>query len=215
MANPLKYTDIHASSTVYVDSQCGYHFTIFAHAWAKKGWRRWVYQTGFGWEDFPAAPAYVTHAARESILKVLKDPETKFHEYDRDRNERYTNLRYHDAAMLRFQVRALSLSIARENPPAVMPRLFNQVVFPTDYDPTWGAAVWLPKLITCSRCGAAMSDHLDKTLAYYHAPVAVCASCYQCEGDMVCLLNDEHQIVETYFEHFWDVERWNPSLTQP
>ncbi len=215
MAKLLKYTDIHASKKVYVDSSCNYHFTIFAHAWAKKGWLKWVYQTGFGWEDFPGAPAYVTSAARESILSVLKDPETRFHEYDRDRNERYTNLRYHDDQMRRFQVRALSLRIAHETPPTVLPRLFNQVVFPMPYDPVWGSAVWLPRLIVCSRCAAPMSDHLDKTLAYYHAPVAVCSDCHACEGAMICLLDDEHRIVEAYFEHFWDLERWNPSFTQP
>lgn len=32
---------------------------------------------------------------------------------------------------------------------------------------------------------------------------------------MVCLLNDEQQIVGTYFEHFWELQRWNPALTQP
>jgi hypothetical protein len=208
MKKERKHTDIRVSSEVYVDSHGGYHFKVFARIWGSKILGGWVYQTGFGWEDFPNAPDYLTKEAEAKILLALKDPKTVFHEYDRDRNKRYTDLRYHDEWTRRFQVRALSLGIADETPPTIPP-MITQAVFPLGQDSVWGSPVWLPINADCPRCGKEHSKYRGKTLAYFHAPIAVVSGyCHDCEGFTVCLLDDDHKVAETYFDLTWELREW-------
>lgn len=47
-----------------------------------------------GWPIKPHAK-YIMYAIREGIAQALEDGTLKIFEYDRDRNKRYTDLRYH------------------------------------------------------------------------------------------------------------------------
>lgn len=198
-----KYTDISISSEVYVDSQCNYHFRVRAQHWGKRG-GGWVYQTGFGMEDFEDAPQYLLRRVRESVVQVLKDPKTIFHEYDQQRTKRYTNLRYHSEPTRRFQVRAASLRVARDNEPKAV----TGVTFASEIDPVWGTPVWVPST-PCFSCKEVLSDHKGKSLGYYHAPVVILAShCWLCDLRTVCLLNDLHWVVATYAMDEWELLEW-------
>ena len=206
-----KFTDLQCDDEVYVDSYGGYHFEIYARHYGRKvSGYRWVYQTGYGWEDFPDAPNYVTNEARRLILKRLKSKNTRFYEYDRDRNQRFTNLRYHDEMSLWLQIRAMSLSIASETPPEATPMFNTTAFFPLGIDPVWGGPVWLPKAIRCPWCDRPKfePEHPHTTLAYYRAPVAIANECAYCDGSAVCLLDDQFRIVETYFFDEWELREW-------
>ena len=61
----------------------------------------------------------------------------------------------------------------------------------------------------CPHCGKEHSKYRGKTLAYFHAPIAVVSGyCHDCEGFTVCLLGDDHRVVETYFDLTWELREW-------
>lgn len=101
MAKPPKYTNVTVSKQVYVSSHFDYFvdvtFTVDGRRRGKKSFDMrdgWFLGERLGQWD---APQYVRREVGKQLIAVLRDPETRYYEYDRDGNKRYENLRYWDA----------------------------------------------------------------------------------------------------------------------
>lgn len=94
MIKPRKYTEILVSSSVYVNSQGDYTFSVRI-----KGFGHVKYDPSVGfWTATaePKFPKYVEEAVDEQVVQILLSNDTVYYEYDRDGNKRYDNFRYHD-----------------------------------------------------------------------------------------------------------------------
>jgi len=94
-----KYRNPSCLSTCYVNSLSQYHFHVAFDEYRKDGaWRHRVLDYSFGLlypMDFKA-PAYLDRAIRTEILRALKTDGIRFYEHDRDGNQRFDDLRYHN-----------------------------------------------------------------------------------------------------------------------
>lgn len=106
MARP-KYTQIYVTSEVYVNSQSDY--TFYAHI---KGYGKVAYDPSVGFyvpesrqnPSMNRFPLYVRREVDRQVLERLLSSDTRYHEYDRDGNKRYENLRYHDIERVNYLI---------------------------------------------------------------------------------------------------------------
>lgn len=104
---PRAYTDVDVSTILYCSSDSHHH----VHVWFKRRGKRGVnahisatYCVEFGWLDnlHPQGnedlrvPAYLRREIKRQLLAHLEAGTVKVHEYDRDGNKRWENLRYHE-----------------------------------------------------------------------------------------------------------------------
>jgi hypothetical protein len=97
-----KYTQVYVMSEVNVSSTRHYSFRVTI----KEATRlHRVYYDGSKefWTEraFPRFPQYVVRECQRQVMSRLLSDETRYFEYDRDRNKRYENLRYHDPEHVR------------------------------------------------------------------------------------------------------------------
>jgi hypothetical protein len=108
-----KYTEILVSSSVYVNSQGDYTFSVRI-----KGYGHVKYDPSVGfWTETaePKFPKYVEEAVDEQVVQLLMGNDTVYYEYDRDGNKRYENFRYHDPENAKGYGRQILASLEKKS----------------------------------------------------------------------------------------------------
>jgi hypothetical protein len=117
----MKYTDIRVYGDVYVSSSFDY-FARVRYSCGGKVHRRdvWINSASIEYENGLGSlkiPRYFQRELERQIVALLKDPTTRFHEYDRDGNKRYEDLRYFDADYVAAIIRRLDSDQAAQSNP--------------------------------------------------------------------------------------------------
>lgn len=93
------YTNIRVIDDIYVSSSSDYYATVFYTYHGKRIKRDYDISGGelLAKTEFYGIqiPRYMQHEIACGVLNALTSFTTKYHEYDRDHNRRYTDHRYH------------------------------------------------------------------------------------------------------------------------
>lgn len=113
-----KFFDIHIDDEINVSSTSNYHVRVFYKVHGAGGifregrdyWleNQWFLGKGKYLDFWLTAPAYLTAAVNRQLVEALRAGRIKFFEYDRDKNKRYDNLRYHEPEAVEWLIKILS-----------------------------------------------------------------------------------------------------------
>lgn len=98
-----KYTNIEVLKTGYVSSSCDYFIDVSYQRGSEGRYcSTYCLAGGFvskrGWDN--AKPQYMLAEVKRQIALLVQEDGIKWHEYDKDGNKRYNNLRYYDRELL-------------------------------------------------------------------------------------------------------------------
>lgn len=94
----MKYTKIVISSTIYVSSTCHYFATVF---FLENGVsKRATLCIPSDLDKSAPLPAYAKEQIKRQIRHKVEAGEMSFHEYDKEGNKRWENLRYYDPEVM-------------------------------------------------------------------------------------------------------------------
>jgi hypothetical protein len=108
-----RYTDVRIIDEIYVSSSMDYFATVVFKDQGKHQSRDyWLGSQQFlgrgDHMEWNGAPAYFQNEVKAKLVELLKSGKVKFYEYDRDKNKRYEDLRYHWPGMVDHFIKRLS-----------------------------------------------------------------------------------------------------------
>lgn len=95
----MKYTNIEVSTSGYVSSS-GHYFVEVYFSVNSKGRYHTTFCLNNGFTAYKQRPQYMLAEVKRQIALLVIEDSIVWHEYDRDGNKRYDNLRYYDRELL-------------------------------------------------------------------------------------------------------------------
>lgn len=128
------YTDIRLSKEIYISSSTDYFVKVF-YQYQTLRWTRSYWFAGRGLQGVNSPhvvkmPRYVIREVERQLLELLKSDRVVYHEYDRDHNKRYSDLRYHRSEIVEDMISMLEASTQNEDV-QVVPQTYLEPVQPT------------------------------------------------------------------------------------